>query len=316
VAGNRARAIAGDRGGLDLIGIHPYVPGYLDTFVVAGQLLAATERISVFPDVANLPLRPPALLAKTAAALDLVSGGRFELALGAGGYWDAITSLGVQRRSPGEANVALEEAIGVLRSLWADDEAPVWLRGKYYSVSGVNPGPVPARPMEIWTGSQGPKALALTGRIADRWAAPIAAYLPYEKWAGANLLIDEAAVAAGRDPRSVRRIARVVGTVTATPDRVRVDRGAAPVRGTAEQWAELLARLGGEQPFAGFVFWPEEQSVSQVTAFASAAQPGPLRHRSPRPVGRVLRYLLQRGHDDLFDLVQADRRRPARTLHL
>ncbi|GGJ92167.1 N5,N10-methylene tetrahydromethanopterin reductase [Streptomyces camponoticapitis] len=275
VAGNRALALAADENGLDLIGIqdHPYVPDYLDTFVLAGDLLAATRRISVFPDVANLPLRPPALLAKTAAALDLVSGGRFELALGAGGYWDAITRLGVDRRTPREANAALAEAITVLRALWADGTTPVHLEGEYYSVSGVRPGPSPAHPIEIWTGSQGPRALALAGRTADGWAAPIAAYLPYEKWAEANRLIDEAALAAGRDPRSVRRIAQLVGTITGKPGNVRADRGADPVRGTAGQWTQLLARLGREQPFTAFVFWPEEQSLQQVTAFAREVAP-------------------------------------------
>ncbi|MCI2423376.1 LLM class flavin-dependent oxidoreductase [Saccharopolyspora sp. K220] len=275
VAGNLLFALAAEKGGLDLIGLqdHPYVPEYLDTFVLAGDLLAATRQITVFPDVASLPLRPPALLAKTAAALDLVSGGRFELALGAGGYWDAITRLGVPRRSPREANEALEEAITVLRALWAEGDTPVRFEGEYYSVSGVRAGPAPAHPIEIWTGAQGPNALALTGRIGDGWAAPIASYLPYEKWAEANRIIDEAAKAAGRDPLSVRRIAQVVGTVTATPGQMRVTQGADPVRGTAEQWANLLAHLGTEQPFTSFVFWPEVQSTDQVTAFARDVVP-------------------------------------------
>ncbi|MGW4488008.1 LLM class flavin-dependent oxidoreductase [Amycolatopsis sp. NPDC004368] len=275
VAGNRRFARAADEAGLDLIGIqdHPYVPSYLDTFVLAGDLLAATEKISVFPDVANLPLRPPALLAKTAAALDLVSGGRFELALGAGGYWDAITRLGVARRSPAEANVALEEAIVLMRALWRHGGAPIRFEGEYYSLHGAQPGPAPAHPIEIWTGSQGPKALALTGRIADGWAAPIASYLPYEKWGEANRIIDEAAEGAGRDPGAVRRIAQVVGTITANKGRLRVDSGADPVRGTARQWADHLARLGREQPFTTFVFWPEEQAIDQVEAFAREVVP-------------------------------------------
>lgn len=275
VAGNRRFARAADEAGLDLIGIqdHPYVPSYLDTFVLAGDLLAATEKISVFPDVANLPLRPPALLAKTAAALDLVSGGRFEVALGAGGYWDAITRLGVARRSPAEANVALEEAVVLMRALWRHGGAPIRFEGEYYSLQGAQPGPAPAHPIEIWTGAQGPKALALTGRIADGWAAPIASYLPYEKWAEANRIIDEAAEGAGRDPGAVRRIAQVVGTITANEGRLRVDAGADPVRGTARQWADHLSGLGREQPFTTFVFWPEEQAIDQVEAFAREVVP-------------------------------------------
>src|SRR5205085_11736828 len=78
---------AAEENGLDLVGIqdHPYVSQFVDTFVLAGSLLERTRRLRFFPDVASLPLRPPAMLAKTCAALDLLSGGRFELGLGAGG---------------------------------------------------------------------------------------------------------------------------------------------------------------------------------------------------------------------------------------
>ncbi|WP_439378883.1 LLM class flavin-dependent oxidoreductase [Amycolatopsis lexingtonensis] len=271
----RSCALAAEEGGLDLVGVqdHPYVPSYLDAFVVLDRILAATRTISVFPDVANLPLRPPAVLAKTTAALDIVSGGRLELALGAGGYWDAITRMGVPRRTPREANTALREAITLIRALWADDAEPVELAGEHYSLAGVPAGPAPAHPIEIWTGAQGPKALALTGEIADGWAAPIAAYLPYEKWGEANRLIDEAAVAAGRDPASVRRIAQLVGTITTAKGRLRLDEGAAPVRATAGQWAEVLARLGTEQPFTSFVFWPEHETTAQIAAFAGEVVP-------------------------------------------
>ncbi|WP_326834835.1 LLM class flavin-dependent oxidoreductase [Amycolatopsis rhabdoformis] len=275
VAANRAFAAAAEHGGLDLLGIQdaPFAPDRLDTLVLAGDLLAATSKITVFPDVASLPLRPPALLAKTAAALDLVSGGRFELARGAGGYWDAITRLGVPRRSPRESNAALAEAVTVLRALWQHDGAPIEFEGEYYSLAGASPGPAPAHPIEIWVGAQGPKALALTGRIADGWAAPIASYLPYEKWPDAHRLLDEAAIAAGRDPAAVRRIAHLVGTITEAPGAPRIEQGVDPVRGTASEWAELLAKLGSELPFTGFVFLPEDNSSSQVGAFAGDVVP-------------------------------------------
>lgn len=271
---HRELAAAAEESGLGLLGIqdHPYVPDYLDTFVLAGALLAATSRISVFPDVANLPLRPPAMLAKAAAALDIASGGRFELALGAGGYWDAIVRMGVERRSHAEANAALEEAIAILRAVWGTGP-PIHARGAHYTVDGLPPGPVPAHPIEIWTGAQGPKALALTGRIADGWAAPIPSYLPYEQWPAANAILDEAAVAAGRHPGDVRRIVQIVGHITDRPGDVRAERGAAPIRGDAEQWAALLSRLAAEQPFTGFVFWPEHQTVDQVVRFGRDVAP-------------------------------------------
>lgn len=274
VGAHRELAVAAEENGLRLLGIqdHPYVPDYLDTFVLAATLLAATSRISVFPDVANLPLRPPAMLAKAAAALDITSEGRFELAIGAGGYWDAIVRMGVERRSRGEANAALEEAIAIMRAVWGTGR-PVHERGAHYTVDGLAPGPVPPHPIEIWTGSQGPKALALTGRIADGWAAPIPSYLPYEQWPAANAILDEAAVSAGRRPADVRRIAQIVGHITDAPGDVRAESGAAPVRGDAEQWAALLARLATEQPYTSFVFWPERQTVDQVVRFGRDVAP-------------------------------------------
>src|SRR5690606_34771174 len=154
----------------------------VDTFSLVADLLARTERVVVFPDVASLPLRPPATLAKAAATLDRMSGGRFELGLGAGGYWQAVERMGVARRKPAEANAALEESIAILRAMWTPDGGTVRHAGTYYTVDGVRPGPPPAHPIGIWLGSQGPNALRTAGRLADGWAAPIARYLPYEKW--------------------------------------------------------------------------------------------------------------------------------------
>src|SRR5919198_1519907 len=89
VATGRAAAARGDELGLDLVGIqdHPYQWRFLETWMLIADLLARTERIRIFPDVANLPLRSPALIAKQAASLDVLSGGRFELGLGAGVFW-------------------------------------------------------------------------------------------------------------------------------------------------------------------------------------------------------------------------------------
>src|SRR3712207_7009897 len=76
--------VAADRSGLDLAGVqdHPYQRRFLDTWTLLSFAAARTERIQLVPDVANLPLRPPALLAKAAASLDLLSGGRAEVGLG------------------------------------------------------------------------------------------------------------------------------------------------------------------------------------------------------------------------------------------
>ena len=79
--------------------------------MLLAAVAARTRRVVLFPDVANLPLRPPAMMAKAAGSLDLLSGGRFELGLGAGGFWDAIKAMGGPARTPAESVSALEEAI-------------------------------------------------------------------------------------------------------------------------------------------------------------------------------------------------------------
>ena len=81
------QVLAAERGGLDVVGIqdHPYQRRFLDTFALIGDLLARTERLRFFPDVASLPMRSPAMMAKAAASLDVLSSGRFELASGRAG---------------------------------------------------------------------------------------------------------------------------------------------------------------------------------------------------------------------------------------
>jgi alkanesulfonate monooxygenase SsuD/methylene tetrahydromethanopterin reductase-like flavin-dependent oxidoreductase (luciferase family) len=265
---------AAEEGGLDLVGVqdHPYVPTFVDTFSLIATLLARTTRLRFFPDVLTLPLRPPAMLAKAATSLDLLSGGRLELGIGAGGVWDAISGMGVERLTSGAALDALEEAIQILRALWQPDRS-VRLRGKHYTLDGTPSGPAPAHPISIWVGAQGPRSVRLTGRIADGWAAPIPSYLPYERWPEMNAIIDEAARAAGRRPEDVLRMSQIVGTITDTEGDAEARSGAAPVRGTPDQWARLIARLATEQPFRCFVFWPERQDVKQVERFAHEVVP-------------------------------------------
>ena len=118
-----ATARRADELGLDLVGVqdHPYQPRFLDTWTLLSTIAAETERIRLFPDVANLPLRPPAVLARAAASLDLLSGGRVELGLGAGAFWDAIEANGGPRRTP--RRVGGRAGGGHRRSsaaLWAD----------------------------------------------------------------------------------------------------------------------------------------------------------------------------------------------------
>ena len=273
VGSHRELVAAAEEGGLDLIAVqdHPYAPSQLDAMTLIGDLLARTERLRFFPDVVPLPLRPPGLLAQSAAALDVLSGGRFELGLGAGGFQRGITSIGGPERTPAEALEALEEGIGLLRRLWTEPDRVV-ADGKYYPLN-LRPGPHPLHDIAIWVGSVGPRSMRLTGRLADGWAAPIPSYLPYDEWAGANAIIDEAAKAAGRDPAEVVRIAQIVGTITDVPGDTDTTRGDAPLRGTPDQWAAFFARLATEQPFRTFIFWPERHDLTQISRFAADVVP-------------------------------------------
>ncbi len=93
-------ARAADRSDLDLVGVqdHPYQRRFLDTWTLISTLVPVTGRVRFFPDVANLPLRPPAMLAKAAASLDVLSGGR--VGLGAGAFWDAVVGMGARAGAP------------------------------------------------------------------------------------------------------------------------------------------------------------------------------------------------------------------------
>ncbi|HWF54660.1 MAG TPA: LLM class flavin-dependent oxidoreductase [Solirubrobacteraceae bacterium] len=242
-----------DRLGYDLLAVqdHPYQPAHLDALALLGAILAQTERIRVFQDVGNLPLRPPAAFAKAAATLDLLSGGRFEAGLGAGGFLDSAQAMGASARTPGQSLEALEEAIVIIRAWWTT-AGVLRFHGRHYVLEGARPGPKPAHPIGIWLGAAKPRALALTGRKADGWAAPLMNYLPPAQAAAAQRVIDAAASAAGRDPREIRRIYNVPGAFTANPSAPASDTDQAII-GPPEHWAAVLTHLALDLGFGTFI---------------------------------------------------------------
>lgn len=255
-----------DRLGLQYIGVqdHPYQRRYLDTLTLLPVLAARTSRIGLFPDVANVPLRQPAVLAKAAASLDLMSGGRFDLGLGAGAFWDAIWALGGPRRAPGEAVEALEDAIEVIRLMWSGERG-VRYDGRYYALRGGHAGPVPLRQIGIWLGAVGPRMLALTGRRADGWV-PSSSYVPPARLPELQVQIDEAARAAGRDPAEIKRLYNVDGLITTGPFSGFLD-------GPVDHWAEALADLALRHGMDTFIFWPREAPLEQLRRFADDVAP-------------------------------------------
>ena len=258
---NTAREI--EARGLDWIGIqdHPYQRRFVDTWVLLGAIAAVTTRVGFFPDVANLPLRPPAVIGKAAASLDVLSGGRFELALGAGSFWDAIEAYGGPRRAPRDALGALEEAIQVIRLTWSG-ERNLRFNGTHYRLAGAHSGPVPVHPIGIWLGVYGPRALRLAGRLADGWVPSLQREIA--PLAEGSARLDDAAATAGREPSEIRRVINVNGQIT---DGARVGL----LRGPVDQWVDELTDLAVEYGFDTFMFWGEGED--QLPRFAEEVAP-------------------------------------------
>jgi alkanesulfonate monooxygenase SsuD/methylene tetrahydromethanopterin reductase-like flavin-dependent oxidoreductase (luciferase family) len=262
----RALARQADEAGLDLLGIqdHPYQRRFLETWMLLGDLLARTERLRVFPDVANLPLRVPAMIAKQAASLDLLSGGRFELGLGAGAFWEGIEAMGGPTRSGREALDALEEAIRIIRLCWSGERS-IRFEGRHYSVSGLHPGPPPAHPIEIWVGAYKPRILGLVGRLADGWV-PSLPYAPPAVVPELQARIDEGATEAGRDPAEIRRAYNLIGEIA--------DAGSDEAfAGPVSFWVETLTSFVVELGFDTLIFWPRGDTRRQLARFTDEIAP-------------------------------------------
>jgi alkanesulfonate monooxygenase SsuD/methylene tetrahydromethanopterin reductase-like flavin-dependent oxidoreductase (luciferase family) len=242
-----------DQLGYDLLGVqdHPYQRRHLDALALLGVILARTERIRVFPAVGNLPLRPPAVFAKAAATLDLLSGGRFEAGLGAGGYLEPAQAMGAPALSPGESIEALEEAVEIMRESWSGARS-IRHQGRHYQLDGMKPGPTPARPIGIWLGAAKPRALALTGRVADGWVAPMMMYMPPADVPAAEERIDRAARDSGRDPAEIKRIYIVSGEfVTAAPAPARDTDNS--IVGPPDHWIDVLTHLALDLGLSSFI---------------------------------------------------------------
>ncbi|MGW3246981.1 LLM class flavin-dependent oxidoreductase [Streptomyces sp. NPDC001070] len=258
-------AAAADAAGLDLLALqdHPYQPEHLDALTLAAHVAARTSRISLFTDVADLQLRPPVMLAKAAASLAAVSGGRFRLGVGGGGIPEAIATMGAPPRTPRETVAYTEESLRIMRQ--ALDGGPVRHRGEMLTVPGYQAGPVPPRRVELWLGGQRPRMLAVAGRAADGWISPLNIYVPPQEVPERQRIIDEAARAAGRDPARIRRIYNVIGVIGGS--------GAPGMNGGVGRWADTLAEWATALRFDTFVFWPLTAHRQQLEVFAAEVVP-------------------------------------------
>jgi alkanesulfonate monooxygenase SsuD/methylene tetrahydromethanopterin reductase-like flavin-dependent oxidoreductase (luciferase family) len=260
-----ATAIEVESLGFDYLAVqdHPYQRRYVETWTLLSVLAGRTSRIALFPDVLNIQLRQPAVLAKAAASLDLLSGGRVELGLGAGAFPEAVVAYGGPGRTGAAALRGLEETITIIRKVWSD-ERNLRFDGEHYQLAGAQAGPVPAHDIGVWVGAYQPKALALTGGVADGWVPSYHGDPAALRDMAARL--DDAAFAAGRQPGDLRR---VLNLGDPGPD--------------AGATADLLTRFAVELGFDTFVLGGDpagarpfaEQVVPRVRDQVATARHGP-----------------------------------------
>jgi alkanesulfonate monooxygenase SsuD/methylene tetrahydromethanopterin reductase-like flavin-dependent oxidoreductase (luciferase family) len=204
-----------------------------------------------------------------------MSGGRFELGLGAGGFPDIIAGFGGPRRTAGESVEALEEAIDVIRLLWSEERS-VSYDGQHYRLHDARPGPRPAHSIGIWVGAFRPRMLRLTGRKGDGWLPSLGVLTRDELRAG-NEQIDAAAEKAGRDPGAIRRIVNLQGVIgdKPAPPRSSLPVGylaGEPLAGAPGWWVDTLGGFVADG-FDTVVFWPVDTAPGQVELLAAEVVP-------------------------------------------
>jgi probable F420-dependent oxidoreductase len=186
--------------------------GSLECWTTLSALAAITDRVRLGSLTLCNDLRNPALLAKMAATLDLLSGGRLEVGLGGGWYEPEYVAAGIPFDPPGDRIRRVGEAIEIVRRLLSGEE--VAHKGRYYTVDGAvcRPGPRQEPHPPLWIGGKGDLLLEIAARHADGWNF---------SWLGADFNIyreraaraNRACEAVGRDPAGLRRTVGVFALV-------------------------------------------------------------------------------------------------------
>ena len=186
-------------------GMEPVYRSVLDPMVALGYVAASTTRIRLGVAVVNLPFVSPTVLAKQAATVDVLSGGRLDLGLGIGWMPEEFAATGA---STARRGARTEEYLAVLRTLWADEVSS--FDGEFYTIPAgrQDPRPVQRPGPPVLLGGMSRPAMERAGRIADGWITSSRADL--SEISEAVAVIREAASAAGRDPDAVRIVCRGV----------------------------------------------------------------------------------------------------------
>jgi probable F420-dependent oxidoreductase len=218
-------------------GMEPVYRSVLDPMVALGYLAARTSRIRLGVAVVNLPFVSPAVLAKQATTVDVLSGGRLDLGLGIGWMPEEFAAAGA---STARRGARTEEYLAVLRTLWADEVSS--FGGEFYTIPAgrQDPRPVQRPGPPVLLGGMSRPAIERAGRIADGWITASRADL--SKISEAVGTIKEAAAAAGRDPGALRIVCR--GAVLAGEEAKGPDGGRRLLSGSFAQIREDAAWLG------------------------------------------------------------------------
>jgi alkanesulfonate monooxygenase SsuD/methylene tetrahydromethanopterin reductase-like flavin-dependent oxidoreductase (luciferase family) len=267
-----ARAQVAEAAGYDLALMqdHPYNPEHLDTWTVLGAIAMSTSRILIGSNVSPLPLRPPVMLAKAIASLQVLTHGRVILGLGAGGFPEYLAAFGAPSLSPGESVAALDEGIQLFRRLWSNNQA-ISFEGDYYRTTGARFGPTPEPAVPIWIGGSKPRMLRLTGRQGDGILLSTPR-IPLADLPAINATIDEAARGAGREPGAIRRAYNVMGDIVDTGGQDSAAGSGGKYR--VDVWIRDLTAYAREGRIDTFIFWPNHDRHAQLRRFAVEVVPG------------------------------------------
>ncbi len=167
-----------------------------EIFVLFGYLAAVTERLGLVTGVVILPQRQTALVAKQAAEVDILSGGRLRLGIGVG--WNDVEFEGLGKEF-GNRGARSEEQVRLMRELWT--KPSIRFEGQWESVldSGIVPLPV-QRPIPVWFGGYVEATIKRVAQMGDGWFP----WRPLDDWMfGALDRLREYAIAAGRDPKQI-----------------------------------------------------------------------------------------------------------------
>lgn len=262
-----ADARAAEEWGYDFVSASDHPSGdqpTFETWTMLAWLAASTSRIKVASRVLGVPYRPPAMLAKMAESLDRMSAGRLILGLGGGYSDDEFRAFGLTVPTAREKVDGLGEAIQIARGLWSQPSFTFF--GKHFRTIEAPLEPKPARHIPIWLGTFGPRALAVTGRLADGWIPSLGNAEPAQIPAMRERIL-RAADSAGRDPEQIACIYNLgiqIGSRTDDP---------AVVAGTADQIVEQLQSFL-ELGFTGFNFQPSgPDRLEQVQRLATEVVP-------------------------------------------